>query len=59
MAAHLLEASADDVEFEAGQFRVRGTDRSITMVDTAKAFYAPFLPLGVTLGLQATASSTA
>ena len=56
MAAHLLEASADDIEFEAGHFRVRGTDRSITMVDTAKAFYAPFLPPGVTLGLQATAS---
>jgi carbon-monoxide dehydrogenase large subunit len=56
MAAHLLEASADDIEFEGGHFRVRGTDRSITMVDTAKAFYAPFLPPGVTLGLQATAS---
>jgi carbon-monoxide dehydrogenase large subunit len=56
MAAHLLEAAVDDIEFEAGHFRVRGTDRSITMVNTAKAFYAPFLPPGVTLGLEASAS---
>ena len=56
MAAHLLEASADEIEFEDGDFRVRGTDRSITMVDTAKAFYAPFLPPGVPLGLEASAS---
>jgi carbon-monoxide dehydrogenase large subunit len=56
MAAHLLEASAGDIDFEAGRFRVRGTDRSVAMTDTAKAFYAPFLPPGVTLGLEATAS---
>jgi carbon-monoxide dehydrogenase large subunit len=56
MAAHMLEASAGDLEFEAGRFRVRGTDRAISLADTAKAFYAPFLPPGVPLGLEATAS---
>jgi carbon-monoxide dehydrogenase large subunit len=57
MAAHLLEASVADVEFEPGRFRVRGTDRTIALADTAKAFYAPFLPDGVTLGLEASASA--
>ncbi len=57
MAAHLLEAAVGDIEFVQGAFRVRGTDRQISMVDTAKAFYAPFLPEGVTLGLEATASA--
>jgi carbon-monoxide dehydrogenase large subunit len=57
MAAHLLEAAAADIEFEPGRFRVRGTDRAIALVDTARAFYAPFLPDGVTLGLEASASA--
>jgi aerobic carbon-monoxide dehydrogenase large subunit len=56
MAAHLLEASAGDIEFDAGQFRVRGTDRAVSMIDTAKAFYGPFLPPGLTLGLEASAT---
>jgi aerobic carbon-monoxide dehydrogenase large subunit len=59
MAAHLLEAAVTDVEFEPGRFRVRGTDRAIALTDTAKAFYAPFLPDGVTLGLEANASADA
>jgi len=57
MAAHLLEASVGDIDFEPGRFRVRGTDRTIALTDTAKAFYAPFLPDGVTLGLEASASA--
>ena len=57
MAAHLLEASAADIDFEPGRFRVRGTDRTIALVDTAKALYAPFLPEGVALGLEASASA--
>jgi carbon-monoxide dehydrogenase large subunit len=56
MAAHILEAAAGDIEFTAGRFQVRGTDRGVSLSDTAKAFYAPFLPSGVTLGLEATAS---
>jgi len=56
MAAHILEASAGDIEFAAGRFQVRGTDRNLSPSDTAKAFYAPFLPPGFALGLDATAS---
>ena len=29
IAAHLLEASADDLEFAGGTFRVKGTDQGI------------------------------
>ena len=59
MAAHLLEASADDIKFEGGDFRVRGTDRSIAMVDTAKAFYAPVLSPGVRSASKPAPASTA
>jgi carbon-monoxide dehydrogenase large subunit len=53
MAAHLLEASADDIAFERGSFKVRGTDRSVSLVDTAKAFYRPVhLPSEFGLGLE-------
>jgi carbon-monoxide dehydrogenase large subunit len=37
IASHVLEASAEDVEFGAGAFRVRGTDRVVTLADAAKA----------------------
>jgi carbon-monoxide dehydrogenase large subunit len=56
MAAHLLEASAGDIAFERGRYIVRGTDRSIALVDTAKAFYRPVLPPNISLGLEASAS---
>jgi len=46
----------NDIEFRDGKFTVVGTDKAIAMTDVAKAFYAPFLPPGVPLGLQATAS---
>jgi carbon-monoxide dehydrogenase large subunit len=35
-AAHLLEASPDDIEFESGNFRVTGTDREISLLDLAQ-----------------------
>jgi len=34
-AAHLLEASALDIEFVAGAFRVVGTDRQVTLLELA------------------------
>jgi aerobic carbon-monoxide dehydrogenase large subunit len=53
MAAQLLEAAIGDIEFEPGRYRVSGTDRAISLVDTAKAFYRPFTMLpGVGLGLE-------
>ncbi len=41
IAAHLLEASAADVEFAGGKFRVAGTDREKTFGEVAFAAYVP------------------
>jgi aerobic carbon-monoxide dehydrogenase large subunit len=41
IAAHLLEASASDIEFKNGVFRVAGTDRTKTFADVALAAYVP------------------
>ena len=41
IAAHLLEASAEDIEFKDGIFRVAGTDRTKTFVDVSLAAYVP------------------
>ncbi len=35
IAAHLLEAAAGDIEFAAGTFTVKGTDRSVGIFDVA------------------------
>jgi carbon-monoxide dehydrogenase large subunit len=46
IAAHLLEASAADLDFAAGRFTVAGTDRSLSFAEVARAAYAPHrLPL--------------
>jgi carbon-monoxide dehydrogenase large subunit len=54
MAATLMEAAAGDVEFRDGQFRIVGTDKSMAMMDVAKAFY---FRMGITdkfgVGLEA------
>ncbi|GAB2915299.1 xanthine dehydrogenase family protein molybdopterin-binding subunit [Nonomuraea fastidiosa] len=48
LAAHLLECSPDDLEFEAGTFKVRGTDSAKTIQELAyAAFTAHDLPDGV------------
>src|SRR6266567_4237557 len=53
IAAHLLEASALDIEFSDGRFRVAGTDRGIDLAEVAKAsFLPPKMPKGMELGLQ-------
>jgi aerobic carbon-monoxide dehydrogenase large subunit len=41
IAAHLLEASAADIEFSNGSFKVSGTDRGVTFQDVARAAYVP------------------
>ena len=41
IAAHLLEAAADDIAFATGSFTVAGTDRSISFADVARAAYVP------------------
>ena len=35
IAAHMLEASADDLDFEDGQFSVKGTDKSVSFGEVA------------------------
>jgi aerobic carbon-monoxide dehydrogenase large subunit len=52
IAAHLLEASAEDIEFEAGRFFVKGSpERSKTIQDVAFAAYTN-LPDGMEAGLE-------
>ena len=41
IAAHLLEASVDDIEFDSGTFTVSGTDRTIGIGEVAFAAYVP------------------
>src|SRR5260221_14350704 len=41
IAAHLLEASEQDIQFEAGVFSVAGTDRGKTFQEIAGAAYVP------------------
>ncbi len=41
IAAHLLEASDEDIEFRDGQLTVAGTDRSVAFGDVAMAAYVP------------------
>ncbi len=40
IAAHLLEASVDDIEFNAGRFSVRGTDQGMAIGEIATAVFA-------------------
>jgi len=48
IAAHLLEASADDLEFSGGRFSVRGTDQGLAIGEIASAVFAAHnLPDGV------------
>ena len=39
VAAHMLEASEDDLEFSAGRFEVRGTDKGLTIQEVALAAF--------------------
>ncbi len=57
VAAHLLEASVDDIEFSAGNFSVRGTDQGIGIADIAGAVFAAHnLPDGMEPSLDSDAT---
>jgi carbon-monoxide dehydrogenase large subunit len=57
IAAHLLEASVDDLEFSGGRFGVRGTDQGIALTEIATASFAAHnLPDGVEPGIDADAT---
>ncbi|MBV9581290.1 MAG: molybdopterin-dependent oxidoreductase [Chloroflexi bacterium] len=56
IAAHLLEASPDDVVFDQGRFHVKGNPANAkTMQEIAFASFGSNLPEGVDHGLEATA----
>ncbi len=56
-AAHLLEASADDLEFSGGRFTVKGTDKAIGITDIALATFAGHnLPDGAEPSIDADAT---
>jgi carbon-monoxide dehydrogenase large subunit len=57
MAAHMMECAEDDLEFEAGKFTVRGTDRSTTIQDIAlTTFFAHDYPEDIEPTLDAEAT---
>ena len=52
IAAHILEAAVDDIEFAEGTFTVAGTDRDIPFSKIVTAAFAPLtLPPGIEPGL--------
>ncbi len=57
IAAHMLEASVDDIEFKAGRLSVRGTDQGVGIGEVAMAaFSAHDLPEGVEPSLDSDAT---
>ncbi len=51
IAAHVLEVAPGDVEYDDGEYRVAGTDRTMTLFDVARAAKDPAnLPKGVAPG---------
>jgi carbon-monoxide dehydrogenase large subunit len=55
IAAHMLEAAADDVVFEAGKYQVKGVPaKALTIAEIAPKAYAEGLPEGIEYGLEAT-----
>ncbi|MFT3872876.1 MAG: xanthine dehydrogenase family protein molybdopterin-binding subunit [Nocardioides sp.] len=57
IAAHLLEASVDDLEFAGGRFTVKGTDQGMAIGEIALAAFASHnYPEGIEPGLDADAT---
>ncbi|MFZ0846292.1 MAG: molybdopterin cofactor-binding domain-containing protein, partial [Pseudolabrys sp.] len=55
IAAHVLEASADDIEFKSGRFVIAGTDRAIGIMELAERLRAGLkLPDGAPTTLDVT-----
>ena len=53
VAAHLLEASVDDLEYAQGKWTVKGTDKSIGFGDVSLSSYVPHnFPEGMEPGLD-------
>ena len=53
LAGRMLEAAESDIDFEDGEFRVKGTDRSVSFAEVArKSFLGAGLPEQFGLGLD-------
>ena len=53
IAAHILEAAEGDVEFAKGTYRVVGTDRTVSLIEVAKAsFVRRRIPVDMEHGLS-------
>ncbi len=52
IAAQVFEAADNDIEFEEGVFRVRGTDREISLFDLAREAQERILPEELSQGLS-------
>lgn len=53
-AGFMMEANASDIVFEAGKFKVAGTDKAVTISDVARTAYRPAgLPRELGVGLEA------
>jgi carbon-monoxide dehydrogenase large subunit len=60
LAAHLLEAAEQDIEFTEGRFVVAGTDRGLALADVARiSFDRTRLPKGMDIGLTTTVTIAA
>ena len=58
LAAAMMEADAADLEFKHGQYRVVGTDKTVSITDVAKASYAPAGPITDKFGVGLEASGS-
>jgi carbon-monoxide dehydrogenase large subunit len=58
LASAMMEADVADIEFKEGRYRVAGTDKSISIVDVAKASYAPMGPMTKQFGVGLEASGS-
>ena len=57
LAGFILEASDEDIDFDNGMFRVKGTDRAVSLRDVAKKSYQGLgLPAEFGVGLDGTGS---
>ena len=53
LAAHMLEAAVDDLEFADGKYTVAGTDKVIPLLEVAKFSYHPMaVPIEFGVGLE-------
>lgn len=57
MAAFLMEATAEEIDFADGTYRVQGSNKSMPLQEVAKAFFRPMgIPMELGVGLEGNGS---